>query len=354
MTASEDQRAVGRAERLLKVMEALEAHPHTTTSLLERLELAPNQRRSLQRDLELLLDTGRIDRAADGRYYRRPRGPMSFNDVEAVAVYSAVRLLFHHASEYNPHYRSALEKLAKYLPERIKKLALATNEHYLNRKEQRSYRTNPIPSEQVALAWVNNRWLKFNYSANNNRPNRAVELAVYLIEINPQNRAAYAIGLDRTGRKAGVRVFKIARMRNVATLTETYEVPEDFDPLQYLSTAWGIMPGEPQEIELRFTANVANRVLEENWPQTKTCEKLEDGGIRLVLAVGGVLELIPWILGWGQEVVVISPQSLRERIGNTLHDAAQRYPVQVDAATPVTTTVSQDATNPGGRSPVSW
>ncbi|HEX2864496.1 MAG TPA: WYL domain-containing protein [Deinococcales bacterium] len=324
MIGPEDQRAVGRAERLLKVMEALEAQPHTTTTLLARLELAPNQRRSLQRDLELLLSTNRIDRTDDGRYTRKPRGPMSFNEVEAVAVYSAVRLLFHHASEYNPHYKTALEKLGKYLPERIKALALATNESYQNRKQQRTNR-QPIPSEQVGLAWLNNRWLRFNYSANNNRPNRAVELAVYLIEINPQNRAAYAIGLDRTGRKPGVRVFKIARMRNATLLDETYQVPKDFNPLQYLSTAWGIMPGDPQEIELHFTPNVANRVLEETWPQTQSCEKLPDGSVRLVLSVGGPIELTPWILGWGAEVTVQHPESLRQQIAQTLTAAAANY-----------------------------
>lgn len=316
-------RSLGRADRLTRVIEKLQVQASTARELLDRLELAPGQLRSLQRDLNLLVDRGDVRRLPDGLRYAAPSRPaVRLNEVEAVAVYSAARLLYHHAAEYNAHYRSALEKLAALLPGPARALAQATNSRYASRPNARQART----SELVAQAWLQGHWLTFEYAApSTGRAARRVELATYFLEINPQNRAAYAIGLDRTGKRPDVRVFKVSRMRQPALLAETYEVPPDFDPLAYISSAWGIMSGPPTEVVLRFASSVADRVLEEHWPQTRSCERLDDGRVELVLGVGGTLELLPWIRGWGATVEVVSPPDLRDRVAEEARATAAVY-----------------------------
>ena len=317
------KRTVARAERLVRIVEKLRLQDSSATELLSRLGLDKKQLRSVQRDLELLLLRGDIQQKPDGLRYTAPnQPPIRLNAVEAVAMYSAARLLFHHASEYNEHYRSALEKLGAILPGPTRALVQATNAAYARRPNAKQSQA----AELVARAWLEGKWLAFDYaSAGGSRAPRRVELATYFVEINPQNRAAYAIGLDRTGNHSEPRVFKVSRMRNPHLMDDAYVVPDVFDPMVYISSAWGIMSGVPVEVELRFSPLVAERILEEHWPQTRLCERLEDGGVRLVLAVGGTLELKPWILGWGSTVEVVSPKNLRLEIAQEAWKMASRY-----------------------------
>ncbi|RJF75298.1 WYL domain-containing protein [Deinococcus cavernae] len=94
-------------------------------------------------------------------------------------------------------------------------------------------------------------------------------------------------------------------------LSESYDIPEAFNPLQFLSNAWGIMTGFPTRIELHFSPEVKERVMESVLPPDAEVRVLGSGYIRLVMTIGGWKELIPWVLGWGGEVEVIEPEELR-------------------------------------------
>ena len=83
-------------------------------------------------------------------------------------------------------------------------------------------------------------------------------------------------------------------------MDQRYEIPEDFDPYHYLSTAWGIMGGDPvMEVQLRFSPQVPWRVKEPVWHPSQTIEDLPDGGCVLAVWVSHTLEMKPWIRGWG-------------------------------------------------------
>lgn len=299
-----------KAQRVRAVLALLGHAECSARELTGRLGLPEHKLRSVQRDLEELSLSGEIERLPGGKY-TRPAKPTSLNPVEALAVYSAARMLYHHAADYNEHYLSALEKLTAQLPAPARRVAAQANEAYHQKKASSDLATTRT-FELVARAWLEGRVLKFTYHSLVKASQ--VELVIYFIELNPQNRQAYAIGVNRL--KGGDRpfVFRVARMHEVILLNEECQIPEDFHPMKYLSGAWGIMTGDPVRVELFFTPEVRERVREVHLGPAAEVAVLSSGHTRVCLQVGGWKELVPWILGWGGEVEVLGPPELRAHV----------------------------------------
>lgn len=92
-----------------------------------------------------------------------------------------------------------------------------------------------------------------------------------------------------------------------------------------LRDAFGITGGPPEQVVLRFVPDVAPLVRERRWHATERVEPLEDGCVRLSMAVAVAPELREWILGFGGNVVVESPVSLAQWVRAEHLAAASRY-----------------------------
>ncbi|WP_135229986.1 helix-turn-helix transcriptional regulator [Deinococcus fonticola] len=298
-----------KAQRVRALLELLARAECSPREITQRLQLPANKLRSVQRDLGELLNEGEIERLHSGKYRVPPRGAL-FNAVEALAVYSAARMLYHHASEYNEHYLSALEKLTTQLPPPARRVAMLANEAYRKRPNATTSRT----FEMVAQAWLQGRVLKCDYQSLSKKTPSKMELVIYFIELGARNRESYAIGVNRLKGGADPFVYRLSRMKNAALLDEECHIPEDFHPLKFLSNAWGVMTGQPTRVELHFTPEVKDRVAETHFTPDAQVRVLNSGHTRVVFTVGGWLELVHWVLGWGGEVEVIEPEELRQAV----------------------------------------
>jgi predicted DNA-binding transcriptional regulator YafY len=292
--------------QLLKILSLVAIQARTAKELQERLNALPN---TIHRDLRLLLSMNLIQHQ-DTHYSSTKTNPFRLNDVESLAVYSALRLFYHHATEYNEHYRSALEKMTAMLRGAPQQLALEMQKSFAKRKNAKLSRNN----ELIATAWLEGRWLNADYQNPYAEKARKIRLAVYFLEINPQNHATYVIGFDATGKQHDIRIFKLSRLSNVQLLEETYTIPTDFNPFDYLATAWGIMRDDDQTVRLRFNPSLKQYLTEEHFSRETQCQHNADGSTEITLQVGGTLELIPWIRGWGASVEVLEPLELREEL----------------------------------------
>ncbi|HLR46680.1 MAG TPA: WYL domain-containing protein, partial [Deinococcales bacterium] len=193
-------------------------------------------------------------------------------------MHSATRLLVHHAQINEANYRTALEKLARSLPEPARSSAHRSVDELAERSS-----ANSRLLDQVAQAWFERRILHFDYlslGSTSGKP-RAQELEVYFFEISRTNLAAYVLGFERTWHQ-DVRIYKLDRMSNLRLATgpgTTYEIPPDFDPLDFLSGAWGIVVGKPVTVHLRFSAAVAAQLRELPPHNLEIAEPAADGTI---------------------------------------------------------------------------
>lgn len=323
-------RTVAKAQRLNLLRDELQRRPR---SVVELARSHGTSRRTIERDLSALAGAMGEDLRKDGshRWYI-PQRSVALNEVEALAVYSATRLLLH-TGVGERHYRAALEKLAQQVPEPartsllhgVDKLAAAPEDRVL---------------DLVAQAWFQGRVLHCDYASAHSGETTPRELEVYFYELNRRNLEPYVLAFDRNYRKR-VLVFKLARMNNVRLLDAHYDIPEDFDPGRELEAAFGIVIGDEVEIVLRVPKAVAKRMAEGADRSLRVGDGHSDGrsdGHSLVHVVGtldnrgNALELLPWLLSWGSAIEVLSPESVRVAVGKELRRAAASYDSSIDAS----------------------
>lgn len=136
-------------------------------------------------------------------------------------------------------------------------------------------------------------------------------------------QALYLFALDVEEDK--VKTFAVDRFRNFERQRRThFEYPPDYDPKRLVSGSFGIFGGDPREICLRFNARVAPYIRERIWHHSQVLEELSDTqGIRVRLEVALSPELETWIMGFGPDVRVESPEDLARRIKRRHKEAAE-------------------------------
>ena len=270
--------------------------------------------RTIQRDLLALQSDLLVPLTEDGshRYgimegYTLP--PISFSLYEAVCIFLVSRLVLRQTDECNPHLQSVLSRLCHVLPPGI---AVSVEESIRALSEK-----SPDPHylrvfETMAVAWATRRRLKLRYLSLASAEPKEWVFDPYFLEMTGVGYSAYAIGHGVHGERRGIVTLKLDRIREAEPMEETFEVPQGLNLGEMLRGSWGVMGGEEVVVQLRFSAAVARRVKESVWHPSQVIEDADGGGCVMTVKVSNVLEMTPWIRGWGPEVEVLAPASLRE------------------------------------------
>lgn len=311
-------RTRSRVERLRQLEELLGLRPYGVVELARALGVG---RRSIERDLVFLAEEygERLVRDDAHRYRLRSRAAL-LNDVEALAMYMAARMLTH-TGIGERHYRSTMAKLAKQVPEPAQSALLRRVDALRSHDRDRVL-------DVVAQAWFGRRVLRCGYESAAGKRSRR-DLEVYFVEVGRRNHEPYALAVDRAA-PGRVLVFKFARMREVRLLDETYQIPDDFDPDAVIGDAFGVIVGESVRVTLRLAPGVAMAFREVAGDSLVSLEPADDGGAVAVVRAtldnrGRALELVPWLMSWGDAVEVLEPASVRDDVAEGLRRAVARY-----------------------------
>jgi proteasome accessory factor B len=147
-------------------------------------------------------------------------------------------------------------------------------------------------------------------------------------QVDPYTLALYKGGLYLIGyahNRDDLRTFAVERIKAVAVERERFELPDDYCPEERLKDAFGIVAEPPAEITIRFSSVVKNSVSGRIWHPSQRVTELEDGSIEVSFTAGGRLEIISWILSYGEHAEVIEPRELRDEVASCLKKASRRY-----------------------------
>ena len=306
------EESTNRAIRLTKIQYLLHSHPGGLTTR-ELAELCGVCMRTIQRDLHSLENELGIPLTQQGDYYGIMEGyvlpPVSLSLYEALAVFISLRLCLRQTDKNNPHIEKALTKISSTLPESLRSQVEKSLE-YIHKKPVTPDYTQVF--EKVALAWTTRRRMKIAYQSLQSEEVREWLLEPYFVEATGVGYSVYVIGHAVREGKEGLITFKLDRIKSAEVLESNFEPPADFDISKLLSGSWGIIWGEEQEVELKFSPAVTRRVKEAHWHISQVITDLPDGGCILKLKVGSLLEITPWIRSWGPDVEVLAPESLRQ------------------------------------------
>lgn len=260
--------------------------------------------------------------------------PVRLNLHEAMSVHLAARLLATRLDRQNQHAARALRKISLGL----ERLAPQVSLHLRRSADEldgSSRRPDPLylqVLETLTLAWAERRKVRlWRYSEgepgmeDDTGSQHEFTFEPYFIEPGAVGMSTYVFGW-RTPPGA-LRTFKMERITRAELLRERYEIPAGFDERSLLRDAWGIwFTGEPPvEVRLRFSARIARRVLETRWHRSERVQSLPNGGLLWQAHIAQPVEMLPWIRGWGAEVEVLAPGSLRQALEDESRRLAAVY-----------------------------
>ncbi len=147
-------------------------------------------------------------------------------------------------------------------------------------------------------------------------------------EVDPYTLVFYKGGLYLVGyahNRNDLRTFAVERIDGVEVLKERFEIPEGYRPEERLKGAFGIVEEEPLPVEIRFSPEIAHAVRGRVWHPSQTVKNGEDGSLILSFSAGGKMEIISWVLSYGEHAEVLAPASLRHEVGAIARRMAERY-----------------------------
>lgn len=288
-------------------------------------ELGYSQR-TIQRDIAALESELGVPLVYEGRRWKlMPGAKLVFGPVrltlqEARAMYFATRLMLRSADERDPDGISALEKVAEALPPGLAAHMQRTVEEY----NQLPKNTGYIETlRRLTEAWAANHTATISYRSANSANARTTDLDPYLLDHTQSG--TYVVG--HSSEHGEIRVFKLDRILDVDVTQHEFD-PGDVEKIAHqLRQSWGgVVFGEIQhQVTIDFGSAVASRIRESYWHPSQQLEDLRDGGVRLRVSLPSLLEITPWVRGWGPEAIVVEPAELRDEIATSLAAAAANY-----------------------------
>ena len=123
-----------------------------------------------------------------------------------------------------------------------------------------------------------------------------------------------------------IRTLKVTRILGLEMTQKTFKRPATFSLRAYTQGSFGIFSsGKPQIIKIKCTDWAATNVREQRWhPSQKIIKDTQDHLI-VQFELTNTTEFIRWILGFGQNAVVLQPKSLATKVADELQAAAGQY-----------------------------
>ena len=126
--------------------------------------------------------------------------------------------------------------------------------------------------------------------------------------------------------KRALRTFSVDRMQKIKVLDQpAHELAEE-ELNALLTSGYGIFSGRAQHrARLRFSAERAKWVADEQWHPDQESRYLEDGRYELTIPYSDPTELVGDILRHGAEVEVVAPSALAKQVRDQLKRALAQY-----------------------------
>ncbi len=147
--------------------------------------------------------------------------------------------------------------------------------------------------------------------------------------LQPYTLLVYKKGLYLAGHSSHadkVRTFALDGFRQIDWLrNERFTYPAEYDPRELFEGNFGLIGGaETSQVRIFFSDKVARFVRRRVWHPTQKIKKVPDG-VELSMEVKGTVEIISWVLSFGEHAEILAPAELREAVASELRGAMARY-----------------------------
>ena len=122
-----------------------------------------------------------------------------------------------------------------------------------------------------------------------------------------------------------IRMFVLDRIRLLHVTDERFIPPDEFDLDEYMKDSFGVILTDKEKVVIKFTSSLERYLKENIWHPSQVFEKDKDGSLLLTMEVGGLVEVMSWVMGFGRHAEVLEPDHLRQAVAQELAATAHRY-----------------------------
>jgi len=135
----------------------------------------------------------------------------------------------------------------------------------------------------------------------------------------------YVIGMETGSGK--LKTFSLDRVESVTETGVKFKMSVKFDSAKYFEHSLGITVTDdaPEKIELEFSSEMAPYVLTQNLHPTQKMLRSDNESLLISLDLIVTFEVINTILSFGENVKVLKPEHLKEKVKRTLSECLNSY-----------------------------
>ncbi len=224
-------------------------------------------------------------------------------------------------TSFEPILRSAIEKICRRMPERVK----------VNVDDIKCMvKFNPgavIPVDRKMFLDLNRaceKNLQVDIVYYGARRGETTERRIDPYRLLENRSTWYLIGYCHL--RKDLRMFALHRIKDWNLTDDRFRPPEDLDVDKWIKSAFQLEHGDPeQRVRVRFQPLAARYISERKWHDSQTLEQHKDGGCTLEFSTQNLEEVKRWVLTYGAEAEVLEPAALRDMVRQELQEAAARY-----------------------------
>jgi len=324
---------LGRQWRIIQTLIS-STRGRSAAELAEEVECHP---RTLYRDLEALqvagfpLFTDRVEGKSLWSVLDTVKHhiPVPFSLTELMALYfSRDMLKVFRDTVFYDSLESLFRKIKTTIPpESLKYLEQVQQTLHVGIKPFKDYAKFRGIIERVSDAAVKKRSIEIVYYTMSRKKESRRRVDPYRVWFF--NGTFYLIGHCHT--RDEVRIFALDRIKMLRETKEIFEIPEDFNLEDFLRPSLGVYQGEPVNVKIWFSPDVAGYIREKIWHETQKITPHDDGSIIFEAEVAGTDEIRFWVMSWGSHAEVLEPESLRDEIRSEAEMMGKRYGVPIVA-----------------------
>ena len=316
-------------ERLCSIIRRIQKGAQSNNRILaEEYGVRP---RTIQRDMDFLRDRWALPLEYDPNRYtwyftepvtQFPLLPIS--EAELVSMFVAQKALTqYHGTPFEQPLKAAFDKLTRSLKGEIS-VAWADLDSAISFRSIDTKSADIRLFQQLGMAVRRLKEVRFKYHklASSRFETRQVR-PYHLVCFSNQ---WYLLAFDPM--RQDMRTFALSRMKKLDVLLTTFKKPKDFSIDQFLKGSFGVFSGGASiEIRIWFDAWAARFIRERTWHHTQSIKRLRNAELELKLTLSSTVELLPWLLSWGNHARALSPNTFVDEVKDTVGRLNATYKV---------------------------
>ena len=136
-------------------------------------------------------------------------------------------------------------------------------------------------------------------------------------------RAFYFVGYCFL--RKDMRTFRVDRVLKVSLTDKIFKPRKDVNPKAYFKDSWGVYGGEPINVRVLMTGKAARIVQMGKHHPNEEIITIDHNKIEYRVTVSGTEEICRWLLGFGGDVTVIEPKSLKDEVQKRAGSILKNY-----------------------------